>query len=99
LPGRDFREEAAFLEGPPAAAELARLQWQARSIGLLLLERASDAVEAVMNRRKRELAQPGIGSGIGSRGLTATGNRFQGPDEGIGEKSIMNSRNRSKGIV
>lgn len=56
LPDRDFGEQPQFLEGPVAAAEIARLRWQLQSTGLLLLERAADLLEATIARRSEILA-------------------------------------------
>lgn len=50
LPDRAFSEQPTFLEGPAAAAEVARLRWQLQSTGLLLLERAADLLEATIRR-------------------------------------------------
>jgi hypothetical protein len=50
LPDRLAGGQDGLLRGPTAAAEIARLRWQSRSTGLLLLERAADLLEAVISR-------------------------------------------------
>jgi hypothetical protein len=49
------QEQTPFLEGPAAAAELARLRWQLGSSGLLLLERVADVLETLVGSRDGDL--------------------------------------------